>query len=376
MSKYPCILLRSVCRRLAFALVTAAIGASAQAFPTASVQKTSPPLLFERNQGQAPAEMRFVSRNPGYLLSLNDLGIEVRPLVTQRKGKKTSAIHFEFLSGSLGAPRGESAVEGRSNYLVGNDPSLWVKGVINFTQVRYAGIYPGIDLLYYGNDATELEHDLIVAPGADPGRIAIKVAGSSKLLVRAGDLVIPTNAGELRLRRPLVYQDSPQGRELVQGEFRLLGKRTFGFKVGKYDSARALVIDPILVFSTYLGGTQGATIRDMKADANGNVYVIGDTYSVDFPTAGAYQASPAANLDYLHTPFVTKLNAGGQLVYSTFFGGSGNDEGDGIAVDASGSAYVIGTADSGDFPPTAGAFRTTSAGGSDYFIAKFNPAGD
>lgn len=329
------------------------------------------PLGFEPNRGQADAGVQFLARGNGYRLFLTT----DQRMVAVRPGESAVALRLAGASKDS-VPQPESAQSGRVNYLIGKDPSAWKTDVPLYDRVRYSQIYPGIDLLYYGDNAGTLEHDFIVAPGADPSRIRLKADDAHRLQLDAnGDLVIKTATGEARLLKPVVYQEIDGKRVMLNAGFRIRGPDTISFRLPRYDRSRALVIDPILVFSTYFGGGDGSNIRDMKADANGNVYIVGDTVSISLPVLGAYQSTTQGGAD----AFVTKLNAGGQLVYSTYLGGSSTDEGDGIAVDSSGNAYIIGTTNSSaDFPIThcSVTLYCTAPGGGDYFVVKLNAAGN
>lgn len=328
------------------------------------------PLGFEPNLGQTDAGVRFLARGNGYRLFLTD----DQRMVAARSG---SAVTIRLAGANKGSvPLPESAQSGRVNYLIGKNRTIWKTDLPLYDRVRYSQIYPGIDLLYYGDNAGTLEHDFIVAPGADPSRIRIKAEDVRRLQLDAnGDLILKTSTGEARLLKPVVYQEIGGKRVELNAAFRIRGPDTIGFRLPRYDRTRALIIDPILVFSTYFGGGDGATIRDMKADANGNVYIVGDTVSINLPVLGAYQGAVHGLAD----AFVTKLNAGGQLVYSTYLGGSSTDEGDGIAVDSSGNAYIIGTTSSSADFPIANCSVTlycTAPGGGDYFVVKLNAAGN
>ncbi|HLE56590.1 MAG TPA: SBBP repeat-containing protein, partial [Rhodothermia bacterium] len=318
------------------------------------------------------------------------------------------------LIGASPAPtvRGLDALPGKSNYFRGSDPRKWQTNVPNYSRVRYEDLYPGIDLVYYGNEG-RLEYDFVVAPGADPHTIRFAVEnGNSKNEIRTtkidanGDLVIATDGGEVRFHKPVVYQEKSAvgswqsaGRssqafvvggssnhksqfthhKLVDGRFVLLAQDQVGFEVGDYDRSRALVIDPVLTYSTYLGGANGDIGYGVAVDAGGNAYVTGSTGSTDFPTATPLQTATGGDFDI----FVAKVNpTGTALVYSTYLGGGGFDRGAAIAVDASGNAYLTGVTTSGNFPTTTGAFQTTFGGGTcgttacpDAFVTKLNPDG-
>jgi hypothetical protein len=270
--------------------------------------------------------------------------------------------------------KGEEELPGKANYFIGNDPDKWRTNVPTYAKVRYEGVFPGVDLVFYGNQR-QLEHDFVVSPGADASRIAFRLGGSKKVSLDAeGNLVIVVEGGELRLQRPLIYQDGSGGRRDIPGGYLLKGAREVAFIVDAYDHTKPLVIDPVLAYSTYLGGSSEDSGNCISVDSSGNAYVAGTTYSTNFPTTrGAFQTSLAG----VANVFITKLNPGGSgLVYSTYLGGSGGDGALGIAVDSSGNAYVTGSTESSDFPTTAGAFQTTFGGGNFHvFVTKLNPTG-
>ena len=278
---------------------------------------------------------------------------------------------------------GLEPLSGKVNYLTGKDPQRWRTGIPTYAKVRYRDVYPGVDVVYYGAQR-QLEYDFVVAPGADPARIRLAVTGAEALNIDAtGDLVLRTAGGALRLHKPLIYQETGGARKEIAGGYVLLGKDRVGFRVAAYDTETPLVIDPVLSYSTFLGGASivcdetGCTNNNtdygvgIAVDSAGNAYVTGFTFSSDFPTANALQ--PA--LRGTTSAFVAKLNPeGSALVYSTYLGGSNSDSGSGIAVDSAGNAYVTGTTSSPDFP-TVNAFQPALRGTADAFVAKLNPAG-
>jgi hypothetical protein len=267
---------------------------------------------------------------------------------------------------------GEDELPGKSHYFIGNDPKKWHTNVLTYAKVRYRDVYPGVDVVYYGNHQ-QVEHDFIVSPMADPGAIRLAFQGAEQLSVDAqGDLVLATEHGEVRLRKPIIYQNVGNARREVAGGYMLDGNHV-RFQVAPYDASQALVIDPILVYSTYLGGTGEEQGGGIAVDSSGHAYVTGETLSADFPTANPLQPTAGGSGDV----FIAKLNAAGNdLEYATYLGGLGNDIGLGIAVDASGSAYVTGRTASRDFP-TVNPLQPAFGGGSYHaFVAKVNPAGN
>jgi hypothetical protein len=241
---------------------------------------------------------------------------------------------------------------GISNYFIGNDPSKWRTNIPNYGRMALRGVYPGIDLIFYGNER-QLEYDWVVAPGADPKKIHVKWEGPSQVTKNAsGDLVLSVSMVQ---HKPVILQEGKR----IEGGYAVRG-REVAFKLAKYDAAKPLVIDPVLVYSTYLGGSGVDEGNGIAVDNSGNAYVTGVTGSLNFPTANPLQASRGGGFAFgLFNAFVTKINAAGSaLVYSTYLGGSsGYDIGQGIAVDGSGNAYLTGYTGSTDFrllctPPT------------------------
>ena len=273
---------------------------------------------------------------------------------------------------------GLEELPGKSHYFIGNDPKKWHTNIPHYARVRYEEVYPGVDLVYYGTPR-QLEYDFVVASGADPSAITLGFQGANRLEIDAqGDLMVHSGmGGQLRQRRPLIYQEVNRVRREIRGDYVLRGKHEVGFQVGHYDASRPLIIDPVLlVSSTFLGGSDFDSGRGIAVDPRGNAYVMGETRSVGFPTtAGAFDTSFNSEFD----AFVIKLNpAGSELVYSTFLGGSFNDVEDfglDIAVDPRGNAYVTGLTNSADFSTTPGAFATFLNGDYDVFVTKLNPAG-
>jgi len=347
------------------------------------------PLSFEPDTEQADKSVRFLSRGNGYGLYLT----RDEAVLALREGRcagqltiprseaacspQTAVVRMR-LEGRSGSadPAGEEQLPGLANYFIGNDPSKWRTSVPTYARVRYRSVYPGVDLLYYGNQR-QLEFDFVVAPAADPKPIAMHFDGAAKLRIgAAGDLVVTTAYGPITFHKPLVYQLENGQRKPVEGGFRLLAGNTVGFRLGSYDRAKPLVIDPVLVYSTYLGGTSSDSANAIATDAQGNVYVTGSAESIDFPlTQGVIQNTnhaPASGF----TAFVAKFNpTGTALIYSTYLGGSGGELGNGLAVDASGNVYIAGTTASRDFPVTKGAFQTTTPGGATGFVARLNSTG-
>src|SRR5439155_14661442 len=262
---------------------------------------------------------------------------------------------------------------GESNYFVGKEASGWHTHIPTYGRVRYGGVYPGVDLEYYGRQG-EVEYDFIVGAGSDAGRLGLGIEGVERMEVdRGGDLVLQVGGGELRWRRPEAYQELGGERRRVEAGYVVHDGKEVGFSLGAYDHHAPLIIDPVLTYATYLGGTGGDVAYGIAVDASGNAYITGITNSTDFPTAGAEQGSNAGSGDV----FVTKLNPSGTaLVYSTYLGGNGADTAAALAVDASGDVFITGSTTSANFPTTTGAFQTTYGGGGDAFVTQLNSAGN
>ena len=445
------------------------------------------PMSFEANQGQADAPVQFLARGLGYALSLTPTGATLTLANAAAAPTAEAAVVRMQVLGGNPAPRvtAQNPLPGTVNYLRGQDSARWLTGVPTYARVHYAGVYPGVDLVYYGNQQ-RLEYDFVVAPGADPDLIALAFAGAGRVEVDArGDLVLHAAGGEVRQPRPFLYQEVGGVRLEVSGGYVLDDQQQVRFEVGAYDTSRPLVIDPVLAYSSYLGGPgypwsgDKDAGNDIAVDAAGNIYVAGATNSIGRWDADAYVAKfdPtgstllyatfldgngwddsanglavdaagnayvtgglenlgvfAAKLGYAGSPhyfvyfgagpvgyrtdtgtavavdgagnayvtgrtdfwgdfpttggafqpafggglgdaFVVKLNGRGAIVYSTYLGGTAWDYGMDIAVDAAGSAYVTGRTDAADFPTTWGAFQPASGGSSDAFVTKGNPWG-
>jgi hypothetical protein len=326
------------------------------------------PLSFEANRGQTNQDVRFLSRGRGYTLFLTCDG----SALSLKHGADSGVVRTRLLGASpKAAVSGSGRLPGTSNYFIGNDPARWRTGIPSYGRVRYAGVYPGVDLVYYGNQG-KLEYDFVLAPSADPGRIAMRVDGGLKV-DEHGDLVVATNAGAVRFHKPVAYQPArANGKDPVDVAYVLKDGNTVGFRVAAYDRAKALIIDPVLSYSTYLGGSGTEENLGMAVDAAGNAYLTGETTSTDYPTVNPEQPSNAGGYD----AFVTKINPPGtSIVYSTYLGGNGFDTGFGIAVDASGNAYVAGATQSSNFP-TVSPIQPRLNGPQNAFVAKLSPTGN
>jgi hypothetical protein len=330
------------------------------------------PLSFEANQGQTDAHVNFLSRGQGYSLFLTP----TQAVLDTSQSSAGNVLSMQLLGSDPAAHAlGLEQLPGVSNYLIGNDPSQWHTNIPNYARVEYQNVYPGIDLVYYGNNQQHLEYDFVLAPGANPNAIQLSFQGTQGMTVDSqGNLVLHTAGGDVVEQAPVLYQASNGVRQSVSGHYVLESNSQVGFQVGAYDPTRPLIIDPTysLVYSTYLGVKGSSSGAAIAVDGSGDAYVTGTTTSTNFPTSNPWQASNAGGQDV----FVTKLNATGTgLVYSTYLGGSGDDLGLGIALDSSGNAYITGDTHSSNFP-TLNAFQPVYPGGAmDGFVSKFNATG-
>jgi hypothetical protein len=356
------------------------------------------PLSFELNRGQADPKVKFLARGQGYglfltpseiVLSLRAVGAE-RPSSTADHSSRSSAapaaarvrpgavVHMRLAQANAHPQvSGVDLLPGTSNYFVGNDPDKWLRGVPSYAKVKLAQVYPGIDLLYYGNQR-QLEYDFVLSPGASPASILLDFEGVERLSIDgAGNLVLATSTGDLLQHKPAVYQDIDGVRRVIDGRYELRGAHRASFRVASHDPTHTLVIDPTLAYSSYLGGTGTDGGIGIAVDGIGNAYVIGNTDG-GFPTVGG--VPPNTFGGGFCDAFVTKLNSAGTArIYSTYLGGNDSelnaDFHFGIAVDGNGSAYVTGFTLSTNFPTTAGAYQTSGTAPGNVFVTKLNPAG-
>lgn len=341
------------------------------------------PLSFEANYGQADKNVRFISRGSGYSLALTPTTFSLavaNPLNKNEESRASaSVLHATLLGGNAVAKlTGIERLLTKTNYFIGSDPRKWKTNVPSYAKVKYSRVYPGIDLVFYGNQNL-LEYDFIVSPGADPGVIALGFEGLTDMRVdEKGDLILRMDAGEIRQSRPVVYQQIDNTRRIIPASYLIKGKKQIAFQIASYDRSKPLIIDPTLAFSTFLGGSGSDRGDGIAVDSEGNAYITGSTTSTNFPvTPGAFQTAKAGFAG-LEDAFVTKMNSTGTaLIYSTYFGGSNRDIGNDIALDGAGNAYITGLTDSGDLPTTPGAFRTTPVGSDEFdaFAMKLNATG-
>ena len=341
------------------------------------------PLAFEP---AANSEAKYLARGNGYALFLaNDEAV----LELRGPSKSASVVRMEL----AGANKASAFIPvevlpGRSNYFIGNDPAKWRTGVPQYRKVLESNVYPGVDLVYYGT-AGKLEYDFDVAPGADPSAIQLAFRGASDPRIdERGELIVHAAGGEVRLRRPIAYQEFSGSRQPVSVGYTLNGQNV-AFQVAEYDPRRPLVIDPILIYSTYLGGSNIDAANGIAVAPDDTAFIAGSTFSSDFPTAHPLQANDGGGPDFPQDAFVAKIKSDGSaLAYSTYLGGENQDAANGIAVDSIGDAYVIGFTLSPHFPVLPGSFETLCGGDgqcgakftqglivSNAFVTKLDPAG-
>jgi uncharacterized repeat protein (TIGR01451 family) len=350
-----------------------------QAQPIGSQMLGEMPLVFEPNQGQSDRRVRFLSRGHGYSIFLTpgEAVLESQHRNPASRSTLTSVVRMSLAgANSSAAISAEDRLPGTSSYFVGNRAADWHTGVPQFSRVRYQEVYPGVDLVYYGKQG-KLEYDFQLAPGSDPSQIALKFAGSDSLhLNTGGELEIAVGTDTLEMHAPRVYQNVDGSERTVPARFVLLAENKVGFELGAYDRSRELIIDPVLSYSTFLGGSGSEAFPTVAVDSSFNIYVTGSTTSTDFPTtSGVLQTTLGGTANV----FVTKFSPTGAapLLFSTYLGGNGTDASIGIAVDKGSNVYVAGTTSSSNFPVVAAtAYQTAGKNGNNHvFVSKLNSTG-
>jgi uncharacterized repeat protein (TIGR01451 family) len=348
--------------------------------PDARALLSQLPLIFEPNQGQADSSVKFVSRGAGYSLYLDGTGavLAMRTGQSSAAGKRGSVPAQKGSGSTLESVRmtlvgansaadmaGSNLLPGKSSYFIGNDPKKWHAGIPQFAGVRYQSVYPGIDLVFYGNQG-RLEYDFKVAPGADPSQAQLQFDGASKLELSGGDLILKGTGANVRLQAPRIYQSVAGQQRPVEGRFVLRAANRVGFEIGEYDRAKELVIDPTVNYSTYFGGSGNETSPSIAVNGDGFIYLAGSTTSTDLPVASSTEAPYQSTLKGAQNIFILKLDptlGASGILYLTYLGGSGTDISAGLAVDTSGTAFVTGTTTSTNFPTSPAAFQTTPLAG-------------
>jgi uncharacterized repeat protein (TIGR01451 family) len=354
------------------------------------------PLMFEPNLGQGNLDVKdsrakFIARGPQYSLFLGSEGaiLKLRRAGAARRGSaspsQVESVEMKLVGANLNASiAAADPLPGKSNYLLGSDPAKWRRDVPQFRRVRYENVYPGINLVFYGNQG-RLEYDFQVAPGSDPKQAEIEFDGAKRLSVKNGALVVKGERADgggdiVRLEAPTIYQEVAGRRQPVEGKFVLRGAHRVGFAVGAYDHSRTLVIDPVLSFSTYFGGAGNELNNYVAVDQAFNVYLAGSTDSTNLPVTPGVQ-QPALNTTPPNTNvYIAKMNPSANppmLLYVTYLGGSGSDYPVGVGVDGESDPYVAGTTTSTNFPtsttnPYQATVETGSAGTSHVFVTRMN----
>ena len=358
---------------LCLLLAVPAFNCIAQDSTSVSVDTSGLPLVFEPNRGQAPREGAFLTRVADGMLLLSARGVTLLPSAPKDdpNAAQEPALQLELVNSSPDKQlRGVRELPGKSNYFIGSDPSNWHTNVPQFGAVEYRSAFPGVDLVFYGNQQ-DLEYDYHLAAFADPGLIQMRVERGQLELDKSGDLHVHVGSRNIRLQRPRAYQEVNGIQHTIEAKF-TIREQTVAFELARYDRSLPLVIDPILSYSTLIQVNNNTEPHGVAVDSIGHAYITGTTYATNYPTVAALQASNHGYTD----AFVTKLNpAGNQILYSTYIGGSGFDESRAIAVDAGGNAYITGNG-SPDFPTTAGAFMRTCPGICNTpFVVKILPNG-
>jgi hypothetical protein len=372
-----------------FLLTTVCLPATAA--PAARVQAGfgTIPLQFEINQGQTDPQVKFFSRGAGYGLFLTPQEA-VLTFEKPVREKPTRRGHFHRKNGGADAqpeairmslaganpnPRvsGQDVLPGKVNYFLGNDPKKWRTNVATYRTVRYSSVYKGVDLVYYG-DQKQLEYDFIVKPGADPKAIGMKFTGAKWMHVdKNGDLVLGLRGGDITWKVPVVYQEIRGKRRTIAGHYVLGKKRTVSFQIASYDTKKPLVIDPILTYSTFIGGDGVESAEDMALDSSGNIY-LGCQASSDFP--GSAASTLISTSTSLPGNCIVKLNpTANTILYATYIGHDAQTWLYGITVDKTGCVYMTGYTKITDFP-LKNPLQLTNHGGNDIYVAKLNANGN
>lgn len=352
------------------------------------------PLAFEANQGQSNSSAKFLLHRSGYgfLFDSNEIVLSMskespssksvsrkKQIIQKPSVGIISSIKMKLLGANEQTPvSGIDKLPGTKNYFMGNDPKKWQTNIPTYRKVKYTSVYEGIDMIFYGNQR-ELEYDFVVSPNANPQSIRLEFQGANKIhLDRNKDLVITTKTGKIVHRKPRIYQEKEGQKQLIEGEFLLQSKNQISFKVGEYDHTKPLIIDPVLAFSTYLGGAGDDIGNSIAIDQTGSSYITGNTNLTGVAPFQTPLATPACQT--CTNGFVTKFDPTGTvLLYSTYFGGSLGTVSNGIAVDGSGNAYITGVTSSADFPIVGNSVQpsitATGPQNGDAFVIKLNPNG-
>jgi hypothetical protein len=330
------------------------------------------PLAFEAAPSKSGVGTRFLAHGNGYTIFLSGSDATL----ALRQPHSASVVHMKLSGANASSDLVASdALPGKSNYILGREPKNWRTNVPNYRTVAQRGVYPGIDVVYYGTQH-QLEYDFLVAPQADPSTVQLSFVGVQDLRTdQEGDLLLAIAEGNIRLHKPIAYQEIDGAKRTVLVSYIVNNQHEVSFHLGPYDTDRPLVIDPVLSYSTYLGGSNIDGANGIAVAPDGTAFLAGGTFSSDFPTAHPLQPDVGGPNDLPQDAFVAKISADGStLLYSTYLGGSGADVANGIAVDTFGNAYVTGTTLSTNFPVTPGSFDTV-CGFDGKCGATYNPTG-
>jgi len=353
------------------------------------------PLAFEPNQGQTGKRAAYISHGAGYGLFLTpNEAILALGAPSKASDPANAAVHMQFEGAARDLKIAASKpLPGKTNYFRGNDPSRWVRNVPTFARVNYGGVYPGVDLVFYGKQG-KLEYDFTVRAGADPAQIRLGLSGVDNVSLEPdGSLSLNAASREVRWNKPTIYQEVDGHRRPVTGAFQLLAQNRVGFMVGPYDHSRDLVIDPVLAYATFFGGAGDEINPQVAVDPNANIYLSGTTSSaIMFPTEVCGNPAQPLCLSGATDVFVSKLDSvGTSVIYTTYLNGlsipaptaltpygnaTGADSSAGLAIDNQGDAYIVGTTTSADFPVTPNAFQATPVTAQAHvFLTKLDPTG-
>ncbi len=353
------------------------------------------PISFEPNQGQSATPVKFLAHGQGYGLYLTPSEAVLSFPQRSQSGLRQVAVEMQLSGAKQQAEMvGADRLRGHSNYFIGNDPSRWLRNIPQFGRVQYRDVYPGINLAFYGNQ-NQLEYDFEVAPGSDARQIELDFKGATNVSVAGnGDLVLDLDGRELRFEAPHIYQKSSGGVRTVAGSFVMRGKNSAGFEIGAYDRSRTLVIDPVLVFSSYLGGTGDESCSAIigasagfvphcpaiAVDSAGDIYVAGATSSV-----GTFAGATPVSIPSTGTPgpanaFISKISVSGPIAtlgFVTYIGGAGTQYPVGVGVDSGFNVYVAGNTNAADYPTTTNAFQASAVAPGNYhaFVSKIDSSG-
>jgi Beta-propeller repeat len=344
-------------------------------FVTDKMDLSQRALSFEVNQGQTDARVKFLSRGPGYTLFLTPT--EAVLSLRQKQDQNPAIVRMKMIGGNRNPEvTGEDKMRGKANYFNGSDRASSSSQVATYARVNYREVYRGVDLAYYGKQQ-KLEYDFIVAPNQDPRKIRLGFSGVRRMSIdKTGALVLDTEAGEIRQQPPVAYQETDGRRQRVEAAYVLKKQREVGFKIGDYDPSKTLVIDPVIDYSTYLGGSGQEEGNDIAVNANGYIYVTGWTSSLNFPMDHAMKGTITGTVDAFITMIYPPMGAD-SLISSTYWGqgtGYGNTEGRAIALDSDNNVLVAGVTTAPNFPTTPGSLQATFQpfSGTNGFLSKFD----